>query len=90
MGCRGKRGSERPTLPKEVSPRMERMRGEVRAVALMADQWRYLPECDAIAALRRSFIGALAKNNNAEKGVPDQRMTAPPSPRAVRQPRLTH
>lgn len=44
---------------------MERMRGEVRDVAAIADQKLYGTGCDGIAALRRSLIGALVKNNNA-------------------------
>ena len=66
---------------------MERMRGEVRAIALIANQELDQTECDGIAAFRRSFIGVLVKNNNAGKDVTNQRMIAPPDPRAVRQPR---
>jgi hypothetical protein len=40
---------------------MERMRGEVRAIAPGVDQELYYKECDGLAALRRSPIGALVK-----------------------------
>ena len=70
-----------------TKPRMERMRGEVRAIASYANQQLYWTECDGVAAFRRSFIGALVKNNNAGEGFTNQRMMAAPRPRAVRQPR---
>jgi hypothetical protein len=40
---------------------MERMRGEVRDVAGIADWTLYLTECDGLAASRRSLRGALVK-----------------------------
>ena len=44
---------------------MERMRGEVRAIALITNRQLDLTECDGIAAFRRSFIGALVNIDNA-------------------------
>jgi hypothetical protein len=47
---------------------MERMRGEVGTGAASGNQELYLPECDGIAALRRSLIGALGENSQQCKG----------------------
>lgn len=63
------------------------MRGEVCAIAAIADQRLHLTECDDIAAFRHSPIGALVRNNNVGHDFTNQGMMATTRPRAVRQPR---
>ena len=47
---------------------MERMCGEVRAVAAIVDQRLHLAECDGLATFRRSLIGALVIKNKSAGG----------------------
>ena len=52
------------------------MRGEVRAIVLIASRKLYLAKCDGIATFRRSFRGALVSTENAGEVFTGQRMMA--------------